>query len=42
MTDVDRRCRTVAVERAGIIRREGLVEGRTGLHPDAPVALYRL
>jgi RimJ/RimL family protein N-acetyltransferase len=26
---------------AGIIRREGLVEGRTGLHPDAPFTLYR-
>jgi RimJ/RimL family protein N-acetyltransferase len=27
---------------AGVIRREGLVEGRTGVHPDAPFALYRL
>jgi RimJ/RimL family protein N-acetyltransferase len=27
---------------AGIIRREGLVEGRTGMFPDAPFALYRL
>ena len=27
---------------AGIIRRAGLVEGRTGVHPDAPFALYRL
>jgi RimJ/RimL family protein N-acetyltransferase len=26
---------------AGIIRREGLVEGRIGVHPDAPFALYR-
>ena len=26
---------------AGIIRRDGLVEGRTGIHPDAPFALYR-
>ena len=26
---------------AGIIRREGLVEGRTGVHPNAPFALYR-
>jgi RimJ/RimL family protein N-acetyltransferase len=26
---------------AGIIRREGLVEGSTDLHPDAPFALYR-
>lgn len=27
---------------AGIIRRAGLVEGRMGLHPHAPFALYRL
>jgi RimJ/RimL family protein N-acetyltransferase len=27
---------------AGIIRRDGLVQGRTGVHPDAPFALYRL
>ena len=27
---------------AGIIRRPGLVEGRTGVQPDAPFALYRL
>ena len=26
---------------AGIIHREGLVEGRPGLHPDAPFALHR-
>lgn len=26
---------------AGIIRRAGLVEGRAGVHPDAPFALYR-
>ena len=26
---------------AGIIHREGLVESRSGLHPDAPFALYR-
>ena len=26
---------------AGVIHREGLVEGRTGLHPDASFALYR-
>ncbi len=26
----------------GILHREGLVEGRPGLHPDAPFALYRL
>lgn len=25
----------------GVIRREGLVEGRTGLHQDAPFVLYR-
>jgi len=24
------------------IRREGLIEGRSGLHPDAPFSLYRL
>jgi RimJ/RimL family protein N-acetyltransferase len=27
---------------AGIIRRDGLVEGCAGIHPDAPFALYRL
>lgn len=27
---------------AGIIRRPGLVEGRAGIQPDAPFALYRL
>jgi RimJ/RimL family protein N-acetyltransferase len=26
---------------AGVIHREGLVEGAAGLHPDAPFALYR-
>ena len=26
----------------GISRREGLVEGQTGVHPDVPFALYRL
>jgi hypothetical protein len=25
----------------GIIQREGLLEGRTGVQPDAPFALYR-
>jgi RimJ/RimL family protein N-acetyltransferase len=25
---------------AGEIRTEGLVEGRTGVHPDAPFAVY--
>lgn len=32
----------LGLRRAGIIQREGLIEGRTGLHPDAPFALYRL
>jgi len=27
---------------SGVIRRSGLIEGRPGLHPDAPFALYRL
>ncbi|MET0692943.1 MAG: GNAT family N-acetyltransferase [Propionibacteriaceae bacterium] len=27
---------------AGVLHREGLVEGRPGLHPDAPFAVYRL
>ena len=27
---------------AGIIRREGLVQGRTGVQPDAPFAVYRI
>jgi len=26
---------------AGVIRREGLMEGQSGLQPDAPFALYR-
>lgn len=26
---------------AGVLRREGLIEGKSGLHPDAPFALYR-
>jgi hypothetical protein len=26
---------------AGTIRRAGLIEGRTGVHPGAPFALYR-
>jgi RimJ/RimL family protein N-acetyltransferase len=25
-----------------VIHRSGLVDGRTGIHPDAPFALYRL
>jgi RimJ/RimL family protein N-acetyltransferase len=46
-TEVHNRASRAVMERlgmrpAGIIRREGLVEGRTGIHPDAPFALYRL
>lgn len=46
-TEVHNRASRAVMERlgmrpAGIFRREGLVEGRTGLHPDAPFALYRL
>ena len=46
-TEVHNRASRAVMERlgmrpAGIIRREGLVEGRTGVHPDAPFALYRL
>ncbi len=33
--------RRLGMRPAGVIRREGLVEGRPGLHPDAPFALYR-
>lgn len=33
--------RRLGLRDAGIIHREGLIEGRTGLHPDAPFALYR-
>ena len=33
--------RRLGLRAAGIIHREGLLEGRTGLHPDAPFALYR-
>ena len=45
-TEVHNRASRAVMERlgmrpAGIIRREGLVEGRTGIHPDAPFALYR-
>lgn len=32
----------LGMQPAGTVRREGLVEGRTGIHPDAPFALYRL
>jgi RimJ/RimL family protein N-acetyltransferase len=34
--------RHLGMRPAGMIRRTGLVEGRPGLHPDAPFALYRL
>ena len=33
--------RRLGLRDAGVIHREGLIEGRTGLHPDAPFALYR-
>ncbi len=32
----------VGLRRAGMIRRPGLIEGRSGVHPDAPFVLYRL
>lgn len=32
----------LGLQRAGTIRRPGRVEGRVGLSPDAPFALYRL
>lgn len=46
-TEVHNRASRSVMERlgmrlAGIIRREGLVEGRIGVHPDASFALYRL
>jgi len=46
-TEVHNRASRAVMERlgmrpAGIIRRDGLVEGRAGVHPDAPFALYRL
>lgn len=34
--------RRLGMRPAGVIRRQGLIEGRPGLHPDAPFALYRL
>ena len=33
--------RRLGLHDCGVIYREGLVEGRTGLYPDAPFALYR-
>lgn len=46
-TEVHNRASRAVMERLGmrlvdIIRRQGLVEGRSGIHPDAPFALYRL
>jgi RimJ/RimL family protein N-acetyltransferase len=46
-TEVHNRASRAVMERlgmrpAGTIRRDGLIEGRTGVHPDAPFALYRL
>ena len=46
-TEVHNRASRAVMERLGmqfpeVIRREGLVEGRTGVQPDAPFALYRL
>jgi RimJ/RimL family protein N-acetyltransferase len=46
-TEVHNRASRAVMERlamrpAGIIRLPGLVEGKTGVHPDAPFALYRL
>lgn len=33
--------RRLGMRSAGLIRREGLIGGHPGLHPDAPFALYR-
>ena len=46
-TEVHNRASRAVMERLGMrevgtIRREGLVEGRVDVHPDAPFALYRL
>jgi RimJ/RimL family protein N-acetyltransferase len=46
-TEVHNRASRAVMERlgmrlTGVIRREGLVEGRAGVHPDASFALYRL
>lgn len=45
-TEVHNRASRAVMEKlglrfTGVIRREGLVEGRPGIHPDAPFALYR-
>ena len=45
-TEVHNRASRAVMERlgmrpAGSIRRAGLIEGQTGVHPDAPFALYR-
>lgn len=34
--------RRLGMRPAGLIRREGLIEGQSGLHPNAPLALYRV
>lgn len=34
--------RRLGMQPAGLIRREGLIEGRPGLHPNAPFAVYRV
>lgn len=46
-TEVHNRASRAVMERLemrleGIIQRQGLIEGQTGVHPDAPFALYRL
>ena len=46
-TEVHNKASRAVMERLGMrpvgtITREGLVEGRAGVHPDAPFALYRL
>ena len=46
-TEVHNRASRAVMERLGMrydqdIERAGLIDGRSGLHPDAPFALYRL